>query len=257
MKKFALIAIALTIVAVMTLPASARKKTSDKTSDEAAAEAGTGAQKTVAVGPVEMNQMGFDRMSPEATADLLRMRLKKALEKEGFAVIAPEFKRGDPQMPEAAAEEKVPEPKNAAEAMKMVQQMQAKMEKTMAQMRGEYQHQPVNADALFTFNVSRGQKSMSTGGIVGTAMDLGAPSKAHVADVSSQRQELILTCYQRDPKSGSLLDEHEAKASSTRYLKTGGNYVLEDTSDPEKAYDRLFKRATNNCAKWIAEKMNP
>ncbi len=160
-------------------------------------------------------------------------------------------------MPDAEEAKEQPQPKNAAEAMKMVQQMQARMEKTMAQMRGEYQHQPVNADALFTFNVSRGQKNLSTGGLVGTAMDLGAPSKAHVADVSAQRQQLILTCYQRDPKSGSLLDEHEAKASSTRYLKSGGSYILEDTSDPEKAYDRLFKRATNDCAKWIAEKMNP
>lgn len=252
MKKLALVAIALSAAALLALPALA-KKAATKESPEADA----GAKKTIAVGPVEMNQMGFDRMSPEATADLLRMRLKKALEEEGFAVIAPEFKRGDPQMPDAVEEKETPQPKNAAEAMKMMQQMQAKMEKSMAQMRGEYVHQPVNADGLFTFNVSRGQKNMSTGGLVGTAVDLGAPSKAHVADVSAQRQQLTLTCYQRDPKSGSLLDEHEAKASSTRSLKSGGNYILEDTSDAEKAYDRLFKRATNDCAKWIAEKMNP
>ncbi|MFA4874821.1 MAG: hypothetical protein WC956_02715 [bacterium] len=248
-KALLVIAVALLSISVAA-PSFAKKQAIDKDAADA------GAHKTVALGPVDMNQMEFSRMSPDATAELFRSRIKRALEDGGrFTVITADFKRGQGKAPEAENVENAPQPKNMAEAMKAMQKMQAEMQKTMAQMRGEYVHEPVAADALFTFNVSGSTKRLDTGGIVGTALDLGAPSQASAADVSSEKQLLTLTCVERDPQKGSILDEHEAKASSTRYAKVGGSYVLDDTTDPEKAYDRLFKRAAKNCVKWIEEKM--
>lgn len=253
MNRFSVIGIGL----VLTLIAAPLLAKSTKAKEASSAEpASTSATKTIAIGAVDMGQVGFSRMSPDATGELFRSRIARALEQSGqFTVIQPEVKRGDPKTPDASEVENVPEPKTPAEAMKMMQKMQAQMQKNMAQMRGEYVHQPVKANALFTFSVSRSEKRVSTGGLVGTALDLGAPSKAHVADMSAERQELTLSCYERDPQKGTLLDEHEAKAVSTRSARVSGNYIIEDTTDPDKAYDRLFKRAASDCVKWIEGKM--
>jgi hypothetical protein len=246
MKRFGvscLLAIIAVAVIALALPAHAKK-------DE-------GPRPTVAVGSVDTGNMGFSSLSPKELSELFRVRAKKMLEKKGhFNVILPEPKdkqQGEPSMPKAKGGK---QPTSVADAMKQAQEMQEQYHKMMAQSRGVYAYYPVNADALYDFRITTGQRHVTTGGVFSQIEGMtGAP--VGDADFSSDSVNMTLTCLRRNPQTGSLMDEYKAKASSTRVAQVGGvsYYTMEDTSDPDRAFDRMFKRAMGKCIKWIDKQM--
>jgi hypothetical protein len=84
----------------------------------------------------------------------------------------------------------------------------------------------------------------------------GAPSLGD-ADFSSTSLNMTVSCLLRNPKTGSLQDEYQAKASSTKVARVSGlnYYTMENTSDPDRAFDRMFKRAIDKCAKWVEKQV--
>lgn len=231
------------ILVSLALPAQAKK-------DE-------GSRKTVAVGSVDTGNMGFSSLSPKELAELFRVRAKKEIEKKGrFDVILPESKGkkyGEASEPKA---KKGKQPKTMAEAMKYAEEMQEQYHQMMAQSKGVYAYYPVNADALFDFRITTGSRHVTSGGVFSQIEGMtGAP--VGDADFSSDSVNMTLTCLRRNPQTGSLMDEYKAKASSTKIAQVGGvsYYTMEDTSDPDRAFDRMFKRAMGKCVKWIDKQM--
>jgi len=216
-----------------------------------------GPRKTVAVGSVDTGNMGFSTLSPKELAELFRVRAKKELEKKGhFDVILPEPTDKEPGEPSAPKAKAGKQPKTMAEAMKYAQEMQEQYQQMTAQSRGVYAYYPVSADALFDFRITTGSRHVNSGGVFSQIEGMtGAP--VGDADFSSDSVNMTLTCLRRNPTTGSLMDEYKANASSTRVAQVGGvnYYTMEDTSDPDRAFDRMFKRAMGKCAKWIDNQM--
>lgn len=216
-----------------------------------------GPKRVVAIGNVNTGGMGFSSMSPKELSELFRLRAKKMLEKKGhYSVILPEPK--DEIVGETATAPKAQkQPKTTAEAMKYAREMQEQYQQMMAQSQGRRVYYPVDADALFDFNVQTGSRHMTTGGVFSQVEGMtGAP--VGDADFSSDSINMTLTCLRRNPKTGSLVDEYKAKASSTRATRVGGMsyYTMENTSDPDRAFDRMFKRSMGKCIKWIDKQLN-
>jgi hypothetical protein len=222
-------------------------------------EEGGSAGTVVAIGNVNTGGMGFSSMPPKDLSELFRLRAKKQLEKKGnYSVILPEPKDtpvSEQDQPGDITKSQKP-PKTAAEAMKYAAQMQEQYQTMMAQSRGYRAYYPVEADALFDFNVSTGSKYVTSGGVFSQIEGMtGAP--VGDADFNSDSINMTLTCLRRDPKTGRLMDEYKAKASSTKVARVGGvsYYTMEDTSDPDRAFDRTFKRSMDTCIKWIAKQL--
>ncbi len=249
MKKIISTAFVATIVISLALasPAVAKEK-----------EEGT-TGRVVAIGNVNTGGMGFSSMPPKDLSELFRLRAKKQLEKKGdYTVILPEPKDelvsegGQPG--EVTKPEK--QPKTVAEAMKYAQEMQEQYQTMMAQSKGYRAYYPVEADALFDFNVQTGSRYVTSGGVFSQIEGMtGAP--VGDADFNSDSVNMTLSCLRRDPKTGRLMDEYKAKASSTKVARVGGvsYYTMEDTSDPDRAFDRMFKRSMDKCIKWIDKQM--
>jgi hypothetical protein len=237
-----IIAVAVVAIAI-SLPAHAKKDEGPKT--------------TIAVGNVNTGSMGFSSLSPKELAELFRVRAKKMIEKKGhYNVILPEPKdeiAGKTSAPKAKTQK---QPATAAEAMKYAREMQEQYQMMMAQSQGRRVYYPVNANALYDFRIATGSRHVTTGGVFSQVEGMtGAP--VGDADFSSDSVNMTLTCLRRNPQTGSLMDEYKAKASSTRVARVGGvsYYTMEDTSDPDRAFDRMFKRAMGKCVKWIDKQM--
>jgi len=220
---------------------------------------GGGTGTVVAIGNVNTGNIGFSSMPPKDLSELFRLRAKKQLEKKGdYTVILPEPKdkpvSEESQPVKAAKPQK--QPKTVADAMKYAQEMQEQYQTMMAQSRGYRSYYPVDADALFDFNVSTGSKYVTSGGVFSQIEGMtGAP--VGDADFDSDSINMTLSCLRRDPKTGRLMDEYKAKASSTKVARVGGvsYYTMEDTSDPDRAFDRMFKRSMDKCIKWIDKQL--
>jgi hypothetical protein len=214
-----------------------------------------GPKATIAVGNVNTGGMGFSSLSPKELAELFRVRAKKELEKKGrYNVILPEPK--DEKFEEPSKPKAQKQPKTAAEAMRYAAEMQEQYHQMMAQQQGRRIYYPVQANALYDFNISTGSRHVTTGGVFSQIEGMtGAP--VGDADFSSDSVNMTLTCLRRNPTTGSLMDEYKAKASSTRVARVGGvsYYTMEDTSDPDRAFDRMFKRAMSKCVSWIDKQM--
>lgn len=247
MKRFgfqAVIAAALAASLTLALPAVAKDEGSEG-----------GSQKVIAVGNVNTSNIGFSSMSPEQLSELFRVRAKKRLEKKGdYKVILPEAKQSSSQ---TASDQPQKMPTTAADAMKYAAEMQRQFQQAAAESRGQRTYYPVQADALVDFNVQTGTKEISTGGVMADIGHLtGTPSLGDT-DFSSSSLNMTVSCLLRNPQTGSLQDEYTAKASSTKVARVGGvsYYTMEDTSDPDRAFDRMFKRALDKCAKWIEKQV--
>lgn len=215
-----------------------------------------GFKKVIAIGHVNTSRMGFSSLTPKQLGDLFKMRAKKELEKTGrYIVIIPKYEEEDIDAEQKAAPQKTP--KTAAEAMKYAQEMQKQFEIMAAKAQGQYVHKPVAAQALFNFSVSTGSRHVTTGGLFSEIEYLsGAPLGG--ADFSSDSLHLTLTCYDLDPESGKIEADYQAKASSTKVARVGGvsYYTMEDTSNPDRAFDRMFKRSLGKCISWIDKRMS-
>lgn len=209
-------------------------------------------KKIVAIGHVDTGYMGFSGMAPGQVGDLIKNKIKNKLEEKGYVVLTPETK--------TTKEEKVediPQPKTAAEAMKYAQQMQEMMQKMSLKSAGKYVHQPVAAEAVFNFTLTKGESGLDTGGLFSEAQYwTGAPVGG--ADFSAHSMKAEMQCIQLDPQDGHVVDQHRAKASTIKATRLGGAsyYTMEDTSDPDRAFDRMFNRAANECVKWVDKKMS-
>lgn len=206
--------------------------------------------KVIAIGHVDTGGMGFSSMTPEQVGELFKLRAKKRIEEKGnYKVILP---KDAPVAKAKTSEPPQKPPTSAAEAMRYAQDMQREFQVQSAQMSGKYVHKPVNADALYNFYVQTGSKRVSSGGVFGEIQYwTGAPVRD--ADFSSNSINMTLMCLRLDPKTGDLVDEYKAKASSTKVARVGGvsYYTMEDSSDPDRAFDRMFKRSLDKCIKWI------
>ena len=249
--------IALSIVLMATSPAMAKK-----------AETETNLKKVVAIGNVEMGNMGFSSMGPGGVSDMFRQKTKAILEKTGrYVVVLPKYEKGEAGTVNAKAmsggESEIadmPAPKTAAEAQRYMEKMMAmqrEFQKDAARSSGKYAHEPVAVQGLFNFIASKGSAGVSSGGIFSTAESLGAPRGIGEADFSADSVKIELTCLMLDPEAGGVIDQHTARASSARMAQVGGTsyYTMEDTSDPDRAFERMFNRALRNCTDWIDKKM--
>ncbi len=240
MRSLVIVAIVAAAALAISLPAHAKKN--------------EGPKRVIAVGNVNTGGMGFSSMTPDQLSELFRVRAKKRLEKSGrYTVILPEPKNKEYEEPSKPKAQK--QPKTAADAMKYVAEMQRQARMMSGQ--GQNVYYPVDADALFDFNIQTGSRHVTTGGVFGEIGSLaGAPGMSDM-DFSSNSVNMTISCLRRNPKTGSLMDEHKAKASSTKVARVGGvsYYTMEDTSDPDRAFDRMFKRAMNKCIKWIDKQM--
>ncbi len=215
-----------------------------------------GLKKVIAIGHVNTSRMGFSSLTPKQLGDLFKMRAKDELEKTGrYVVIIPKYDEEDIDSEQKAETQKTP--KTAAEAMKYAQEMQKQFEIMAAKAQGQYVHKPVAAQALFNFSVSTGSRHVTTGGLFSEMEYLsGAPIGG--ADFSSDSLNLTLTCYDLDPESGRIEADYQAKASSTKVARVGSvsYYTMEDTSNPDRAFDRMFKRSLEKCIDWIDKRMS-
>lgn len=218
----------------------------------ATASAGSDLKKVIAIGHVNTGFMGFSSMDPKALSELFRNRIKVALEKTGrYVVVLPKAKEA-----KEIDFSQHPEPKTAAEAMQQAAQMQKMVREMMAQAQGHYVHQPVAAQALFNFTIGQREKGVDTGGLFSEAEYwTGLPVGS--ADQHSESVELSLTCMALDPESGRIEGEHTARASHTRFYRGGGMsyYTAKNSGDPDKAFGRMFKKATKNCVQWIEKRL--
>ncbi|MBN1282728.1 MAG: hypothetical protein JXA24_03010 [Proteobacteria bacterium] len=241
-------AIALAAAVIATSPAHGKKGQGE-----------AGLKKVVAIGNVDMGNMGFDSVGPGGVGDMFRQKAKAELEKTGrYVVVLPKYDEG-------SAKEKEPEtvkvPTSAAEAqryMAEMMEMQKKWQKDAARSRGKYAHEPVSAQGLFNFTASKGGSGFDTGGIFSTAESFGAPSGIGQADFSTSSIKVEVNCLMLDPQSGQVLDQKAAKASTTKLTRVSGvsYYTMEDSSNPERAFDRMFTRALKSCVSWIDKKMS-
>lgn len=243
-KQSTIFAVALVVMAfALASPAHAKKDEADVP------------KKVVAIGHVDTGGMGFSSMTPEQVGDLFKLRAKKRIEKKGnYTVILP---KDAPTPKSKTSEQPQKMPTNAADAMRYVQEMQQQFARQSAQMSGKYVHKPVNADALFNFYVQTGSKQVSSGGVFGEIQHwTGAP--VGDADFSSSSISMTLMCLRLDPKTGDLMDEYKAKASSTKVARVAGvsYYTMENTSDPDRAFDRMFKRSLDKCIKWMDKQLS-
>lgn len=240
-----LIAAAIAMALAFAPPALAKKK---KAQDD-------GLKKVIAIGHVNTGGVGFSSLTPEQLSGLFQRRAKEKLEKTGrYVVIIPKHDEDAKPSKQTAQAEKTPT--NAADAMKYAQEMQQQFSRMAAQSQGQYVHDPVAAQALFNFNIQTGQRQVSSGGVFGEIQYwTGAPVRN--ADFSSNSLNMTLTCTSIDPDDGSILGDYKAKASSTKVARVGGvsYYTMEDTSDPDRAFDRMFKRALDSCIKWIDKQL--
>jgi|GEM_PF-2116743 len=221
---------------------------------------GSNLKKVIAIGNVDMAQMGFNSMTPDAVGNLFRQKAKAQLEKTGrYIVVLPEPEKGSKK--KSKAKKKTPKtPTTAAEAqqyMAQMMEMQKQMQTQVARSQGKYVHEPVAAQALFNFIASKGSSGFDTGGIFSTAESLGAPSGIGNADFSTDSIRVDLTCVMLDPEDGSVIDQHKARASTTKLTRVSGvsYYTVEDSANPDRAFNSMFRRALGKCAKWIDKKM--
>jgi hypothetical protein len=149
-----------------------------------------------------------------------------------------------------------PPPQTTAEAQKYAAQMQKAMAKMVAQAQGKYYHKPIAAQALFNFDVKRGETKVRTGTTFDTIEDLsGAP--VHSYDFASDTVKLTLTCIQRNPESGSVIDQNNVETSSTsvRNFKDMVVYSTGQYTDRDRQFNKMFDKAVKKCIKWIDGKV--
>ncbi|MFA4973668.1 MAG: hypothetical protein WC683_13745 [bacterium] len=244
--------IVLAIVVTKTGPAHGKKGDGD-----------AGLKKVIAIGNVDMGNMGFASMGPGGVGDMFRQRAKAEIEKTGrYVVVLPKYEKGSKGNDQGeAAMEDISAPKNAAEAQRYMDKMMAmqrKFQKDAARSQGKYAHDPVAAQALVIFTATKGSGGFNTGGVFSTAESFGAPSGIGNADFSTESVRVELACTMLDPESGEVIDRHIAKASSAKLARVSGvsYYTMEDTSNPDRAFDRMFNRALKSCTAWIDKKMS-
>lgn len=215
-------------------------------------------KKVVAIGYVDTGYLGFQQLEPDELSEMFRVRMKKELEKKGYAPVLAEL--GPAQTP---TEIKVPElPKEIEDPQKLtlkdMQKIQAQIQQQMSQLQGYFrpQHRPVAAQALFQFSVQTGESYLDSGSVVGWA-ELFTQSDLSVADFSSESRKFNILITQHDPKSGQLQNQKLTKTSSTRLTRLMGSqfYSVYDSRNHEVTFSRLFGSAVKNAASWIDQKM--
>ena len=184
-------------------------------------------KKVVAIGHVDTGQMGFSSMGPGQLGDLFKNKIKKELERTGrYVVVIPQPSEAQPQ--------------------------------AQAQAQGRYVHEPVAAQGLFNFTVHKGGKRSIDTTAITSAADYYSPAPISfgLGGFASKSTKLSVTCAQLDPQSGRVLDQHVAKASSSRFGTVAGVNVhtVSDSEDSDRTFNRLFKRAVKNCVKWMDKK---
>ncbi|MBI1910300.1 MAG: hypothetical protein HYS22_09045 [Deltaproteobacteria bacterium] len=235
-----------------------------------------GLKKIIAIGSVENGYLGFENMEPGGVNDLLRDRIRKELEETGRYVVLmvqpekpveaveslPAASESPPETQETEVKEppKKFSPQDAKALMAQSQQLLQQMVQTMRAATGGPMSLPksVAAQSLFNFLMETEQSSSGTGGVFGIAEGFTS-TPLGLGDFSSESVKLVLTTKQMDPERGILLDHHRAKASSTRFTQLAGvnYYSVEDSSNSNKAFDKVFKKALKKTVEWVDGKMSP
>lgn len=229
-----------------------------------------GLKKIVAVGAVNAGMLSFQDDNPTGLTTLLQDSVKKQIEKNGnySAVILDSAKNsgmGDSdagilskiQAKQEAGQELTPEESLQYSELVMKQQMAA-LGPMLQQFgggggMGGAAFKPVAAQALLTFAVSTGQGGMDTGGIIGSVGEIfGSPVGG---DFGTQSVKMSLTCVMQDPDTGNVIDQNIVQTKSTSFTRLAGFSTMSDSTDHDKAYDKLFKKAVEKCVKWLDQKI--
>jgi len=212
-------------------------------------------KKVVALGHLGTMQLRLSSIQTGDLGDILRDKIKRELEGTGkYAVVIPKETSEE-------EEDKAPEPKKtpqtAADMMKYAAEMQKYTEKMMAKYQDRYLHVSVAAQALFSFELHQDETHMGTGTAFDTAEDLTG-ARVHAFDFSTDKTKLTLTCVQRDPEKGNVMDSFDARASSTsiRQFKDMFVYTSGNESDRTRVFDKMFKDSVKKCVSWIDKKMS-
>ncbi|MDP2600236.1 MAG: hypothetical protein Q8P84_05820, partial [Deltaproteobacteria bacterium] len=93
--------------------------------------------------------------------------------------------------------------------------------------------------------------------VVGTVGDIFGSSVGGgmVGDFGTQSMKLSLTCVLQDPDTGNVLDQNIVQTKSTQFTRLGGFSTVSDSSNQDKAYDKLFGSAVDKCVKWLDKKI--
>lgn len=215
-----------------------------------------GGQAVVAIGDVDA---GYSMSGGKAydAIETIQINLKKQIEKECkgrcVAKIVSSAVVVEGSKPEVTTQ--FPElPTNRAPTQKEMTQYMAAMKRMQKEMTGEVKvHKPVDADYYYDFKVSSGQSGMDTGGAAYTIESMTGLDTS-VADVSTKSTKVYLTATRRDPKTGTLIDKHTAKASKVKVRNMAG-YTSYDYGNDELERERLFSSAIKSCAKWIGKQV--
>lgn len=245
------------VIFLMAFPVLAKKKKEE------------GLKKVVAVGAVNSQMFSFQDDNPTGLTNMLQDSVKKHLDGTGryAAVVVDSAKKvassaGDDdflaqmQAKLEAGQEMTPEESLKYSEM-IVQQQMAAMGPMLQQFgggggMGGAVFKPVAAQALLTFAVSTGQGGMDTGGIIGAVGGIfGAPVGG---DFGTQSVKMSLTCVMQDPDTGNIIDQNVVRTTSTKFTRLAGFSTMSDSTDHDKAYDKLFKKAVEKCVKWMDKK---
>jgi len=219
-------------------------------------------KKIVGIGDVYTGYMGFEGLGPKKLGDLIKEKAKKELEATGrYVVVIPRIdSKKNPGQIDEKLMPKVEQGKKPARKMtaKDMQKEMARIQKMVSQMQMAMQgrHDPVAAQALFSFRVRQTKSWSDTGGFVGFAGQFtDAPVDA--ADFSTESLKVSLDCLQQDPDTWTLLDEHVERASKATLTRVVGTdyYSASESRDHERTYKKLFKRAMKKTIRWIDEKL--
>jgi hypothetical protein len=215
-----------------------------------------GGPKVIAIGDVDA---GYSMSGQKAydVKETIQINLKKEIEKDckGSCIVKIVSPAVVVEGAKAEPAEEFPEmPTNRAPTQKEMAAYIAAMRQMQKQMTGEVKtHKPVDADYYFDFKVSSGQSGMDTGGAAYTVEHLTGLDTSH-ADVSTKSTKVYLTATRRDPRTGTLIDKHVAKASKVRFRNVAG-YTSYDYGNDELERERLFSSAIKSCAKWISSQV--
>lgn len=212
-------------------------------------------QKVIALGDVDV---GYDIAGQRAydVKETIQVGLKKEIEKQGKGsyvvnIVSPAVVTEESQ-PEPAD---LPEmPTDRAPTQKEMAKYMAAMQQYQKQMSGQVKtHKPVAADAYFDFRVVSGTSEADTGGAASTIGEFTGHYPS-VVDMSTKTTKVYVVATMRDPKTGSLIDKHTAKASSTKVRNIAG-YTDYNYGSDEMTREGLYKSAIKECAKWITGKV--
>lgn len=250
MKKFFVAA----AILLMSFPVVAKKK-----------EEKTGLKKVVAIGNVNAGMFSFQGSNPMGLSSLLQEQIKKQIdaatgltaviinpqaeEEEGAGDKNDEFLKQVQEKIEGGGQP------TQAEMMRYSQLMM----KQVAPMMQQFNTAPpknIAAQAVLTFSTSTGSGTTDTGGALGQLGNIvNLPSSAGLADISTEKVKLSLTCIMHDPATGAVKDQKVVKKTKTKFHRIAGIQTFNNSFNHDEAYEKLFGKAVEECVEWVAAKL--